>query len=93
MKMVSAAKYAKAERELKAARVYGQGAQALYNNIDVGKAVAVSEAGDAASGTTKPGNKKLLVLMTSDRGLCGGVHSSVSKVGWIGVWALLLLTD
>jgi len=79
MKMVSAAKYAKAERELKAARVYGEGAQAFYNNIDVGKAVAVSEGGDQA-GTPKPGNKKLLVLMTSDRGLCGAVHSSVSKM-------------
>jgi len=79
MKMVSAAKYAKAERELKAARVYGEGAQVFFNNIDVGKALVASEAGGEQAASGKTGNKKLLVLMTSDRGLCGAVHSSVSK--------------
>uniref|UniRef100_A0A915M1S5 F-ATPase gamma subunit n=1 Tax=Meloidogyne javanica TaxID=6303 RepID=A0A915M1S5_MELJA len=33
MKMVSAAKYAKAERELKGARIYGQGAQVFFENL------------------------------------------------------------
>ena len=35
MKMVSAAKYARAERDLKAARPYGQGAQAFYAAAEV----------------------------------------------------------
>ena len=35
MKMVSAAKYAKAERDLKAARPYGEGSQAFYEGAQV----------------------------------------------------------
>merc|ERR1719210_2926075 len=66
MKMVSAAKYARAERDLKAARPYGDGAQAFYEQAQV-------EAPEAA------GKKQLYVAMTSDRGLCGGVHSSICK--------------
>lgn len=65
MKMVSAAKYSKAERELKAARPFGVGAQAFYEKAEVqpdeGK------------------EKKLVVAISSDRGLCGAIHSSVSK--------------
>uniref|UniRef100_A0A7E4W1S1 F-ATPase gamma subunit n=1 Tax=Panagrellus redivivus TaxID=6233 RepID=A0A7E4W1S1_PANRE len=71
MKMVAAAKYAKAERDLKPARVYGEGARAFYDNIGAADATAT----EAASGN----KKKLLVLVTSDRGLCGGVHSSIAK--------------
>jgi len=66
MKMVSAAKYAKAERELKPARPYGEGAQSFYNHITSGE-------------ETKHKPKHLLVLMTSDRGLCGAVHTSIAK--------------
>ncbi len=35
MKMVSAAKYARAERDLKAARPYGEGAQKFYDSAEV----------------------------------------------------------
>ena len=35
MKMVSAAKYARAEKDLKAARPYGSGAQAFYEHAQV----------------------------------------------------------
>merc|ERR1711934_1152355 len=35
MKMVSAAKYARAERELKPARTYGLGAKAFYDRADI----------------------------------------------------------
>ncbi|MFH4980456.1 hypothetical protein AB6A40_007165 [Gnathostoma spinigerum] len=66
MKMVSAAKYSKAERELRGARAYGNGAQRFYENI-----------GAHELGPEK--TKHLLVLMTSDRGLCGAVHSSIAK--------------
>merc|ERR1712071_55001 len=65
MKMVSAAKYARAERELKNARPYGQGAAAFYEQVD------------AAEPEEK--KKRLLVAMTSDKGLCGAVHSSICK--------------
>merc|ERR1712018_915816 len=70
MKMVSAAKYARAERELKAARPYGTGAQVFYEQAKVG---------EEAKGAPEAAGKQLYVAMTSDRGLCGGVHSSICK--------------
>merc|ERR1711899_108591 len=66
MKMESAAKYARAERDLKAARPYGTGAQAFYEHAKVEEDEA-------------PAKKELYVALTSDRGLCGGVHSSICK--------------
>ncbi|XP_037616832.1 ATP synthase subunit gamma, mitochondrial isoform X1 [Sebastes umbrosus] len=65
MKMVAAAKYARAERQLKPARVYGAGAMALYEKADI-------KPEDKAS-------KHLIVGVTSDRGLCGAIHSNVAK--------------
>lgn len=63
MKMVSAAKFTRAERALKPARAYGIGANALYekNEVDV------------------KGEEEVIVALSSDRGLCGGIHSSISK--------------
>jgi len=65
MKMVSAAKYTKAERELKPARPYGLGSRAFYEKAEVTPVEG------------KP--KKIVIAMTSDRGLCGAVHSNVVK--------------
>lgn len=71
MKMVSAAKYARAERDLKNARSFGKGAQAFYRNAEL-------ETGEEeAAEIPKPGT--LILAITSDRGLCGAVHSSVAK--------------
>ncbi|XP_051249139.1 ATP synthase subunit gamma, mitochondrial isoform X3 [Dicentrarchus labrax] len=67
MKMVAAAKYARAERQLKPARVYGTGALALYEKAEI----KASEDKSA---------KHLLIGVTSDRGLCGAIHSGVAKV-------------
>uniref|UniRef100_A0A8C5ECW8 ATP synthase F(1) complex subunit gamma, mitochondrial n=1 Tax=Gouania willdenowi TaxID=441366 RepID=A0A8C5ECW8_GOUWI len=63
MKMVAAAKYARAERQLKPARVYGTGALALYEKAEI-KAPE-----DKAA-------KHLIIGVTSDRGLCGAIHSA-----------------
>lgn len=67
MKMVAAAKYARAERELKAARPYGVGAQAVYNSLELNEKTP-----------KKP--EHLVILMTSDRGLCGAVHSNIARM-------------
>lgn len=65
MKMVSAAKYARAERDLKQARPYGVGAQQFYEKAEV---------------TAKDDEpKKLYIAITSDRGLCGAVHTGVAR--------------
>ncbi|XP_051911548.1 ATP synthase subunit gamma, mitochondrial isoform X3 [Hippocampus zosterae] len=66
MKMVAAAKYARAERQLKPARVYGTGALSLYEKAEI----QVPE--DKAA-------KHLIIGVTSDRGLCGAIHSGVAK--------------
>ncbi|CAK6949946.1 ATP synthase subunit gamma%2C mitochondrial isoform X2 [Scomber scombrus] len=66
MKMVAAAKYARAERQLKPARVYGTGALALYEKAEI-KAPEDKTA------------KHLIVGVTSDRGLCGAIHSGIAK--------------
>lgn len=63
--MVSAAKYARAERELRPARTYGIGAKAFYQTAEV------------EQDKSKPNH--LVVALSSDRGLCGGIHSSVAK--------------
>jgi len=65
MKMVSAAKYARAERELRMARTYGNGAQEFYTKAEV------------TQDEKKPNH--LIVAMTSDRGLCGSVHSNIVR--------------
>ncbi|XP_035282119.1 ATP synthase subunit gamma, mitochondrial isoform X1 [Anguilla anguilla] len=65
MKMVAAAKYARADRALKPARVYGAGALALYEKADI-KA-------------PEDKNKHVIIGVSSDRGLCGAIHSNVAK--------------
>jgi F-type H+-transporting ATPase subunit gamma len=66
MKMVSAAKYSKAEKELKQMRSYGAAANAFYEKVEL---------------EPKEENRKkhLIIATTSDRGLCGAVHSSIVK--------------
>lgn len=66
MKMVSAAKYAKAERELKPARPYGIGAKTFYDKLEI-------------KAPEKEASPTLLVAITSDRGLCGAIHTSIVK--------------
>ncbi|KAL2102610.1 hypothetical protein ACEWY4_001778 [Coilia grayii] len=65
MKMVAAAKYARADKSLKPARVYGTGALALYEKAEI-------KAPEEKS-------KHLLIGVSSDRGLCGAIHTSVAK--------------
>lgn len=68
MKMVSAAKYSKAERDLKVARPYGVSAQAFYEKAEVNPEEQKKSEGE-----------QLIVAISSDRGLCGAIHTSISK--------------
>merc|ERR1712105_585891 len=65
MKMVSAANFARAGRDLRAARPLGAAAQSFYESAEVA--------------SDKEAPKELMVAMTSDRGLAGAVHSSINK--------------
>jgi len=65
MKMVSAAKFARAEKDLQAARPLGEAAAHFYSQAEV------------TCGLESP--KEIYVPITSDRGLAGGVHSNICK--------------
>ncbi|KAK0498720.1 ATPase, F1 complex, gamma subunit domain-containing protein [Armillaria luteobubalina] len=63
MKMIASARLAKAQRAMGAAKDYG-----------VANAEVFEQSKDEA-----PAPKKLFVVISSDKGLCGGIHSSVTK--------------
>ncbi|KAG2221762.1 hypothetical protein INT45_003402, partial [Circinella minor] len=64
MKMIASTKVNKAQRGMEAARAFGAASNSLYQNAET----KAAEDG-----------KTLFVATSSDRGLCGGIHSSVSK--------------
>jgi len=65
MKMVSAAKFARAERALKEAIAIGPSSTVATDKAGV-------EVDDAAE-------NQLLIAVSSDRGLCGGIHSGICR--------------
>eukprot|EP00043_Microstomoeca_roanoka_P000244 m.27259 g.27259 ORF g.27259 m.27259 type:complete len:296 (+) comp10208_c0_seq1:135-1022(+) len=65
MKMVSSAKFKRAEEALKLARPMGAAAQALTTKGGI-------------KAEEKPA-KRMIVAVSSDRGLCGGIHSGLAK--------------
>ncbi|PZC74730.1 ATP synthase subunit gamma, mitochondrial [Helicoverpa armigera] len=97
MKMVSASKFTKAERDLQAARPFGYAPRKFYemSQLVLGKVddddkdKKKKKAAAPPPPTTveqKPADKekekkmkRIYIAMTSDRGLCGGVHSGVAR--------------
>ncbi|KAJ3060712.1 atp3 gamma subunit of the F1 sector of mitochondrial F1F0 ATP synthase, partial [Quaeritorhiza haematococci] len=63
MKMIASTKMTKAQKAMDTARTYGQSAKAAYDQ----------------TATTSTFEKPIAVAVSSDRGLCGAIHSSVSK--------------
>ncbi|KAK7680393.1 hypothetical protein QCA50_016633 [Cerrena zonata] len=63
MKMIASTKLAKAQRAMVSGKEYG------IANAEVFKNAPADE----------PAKRKLIVVISSDKGLCGGIHSSVSK--------------
>jgi len=59
--------------------VYGEGAQAFFANVAAGEAPATTTMPATDAFGEVIGQKRLLILMSSDRGLCGSVHTSVAK--------------
>ncbi|KAG8897692.1 atp3 gamma subunit of the F1 sector of mitochondrial F1F0 ATP synthase, partial [Tulasnella sp. 403] len=64
MKMIAAARLSKAQRAVVGAKAYGAASAEVFKN---------SEAMEPEGAT------RLYVVISSDKGLCGGIHSSVSK--------------
>ena len=67
MKMVSAAKFAKAEKDLKVARPYGSALSEFDSKVEVDKIEPAQV------------KKHLVIAVSSDRGLCGAIHTSIVK--------------
>ncbi|KAI0783249.1 ATP synthase F1 gamma [Abortiporus biennis] len=63
MKMIASTKLTKAQRAMEAAKEYGSANSELFQHAPAQEA----------------GKRKLFVVISSDKGLCGGIHSSVSK--------------
>ncbi|KAF9358835.1 atp3 gamma subunit of the F1 sector of mitochondrial F1F0 ATP synthase [Mortierella sp. NVP85] len=64
MKMIASTKVNKAQRSMENARTYGRTSSAIYANSN---AVPLEN------------ESEIIVVSSSDRGLCGGIHSSVAK--------------
>ena len=66
MKIVASTKLTRAQRAMTASRAYGETSNAVFENAE-----------------TKPlegeDKKTLIVVASSDKGLCGGIHSGLSK--------------
>lgn len=74
MKMVSAAKLRRAQDRITQMRPYSQKLSEMLGHIVTGEAnIEIKLAAE------RPVNKVLVVLMTSDRGLCGGFNSNLIK--------------
>jgi len=66
MKMVAASRLARAQNSMKYAKAYGAANNAVFEQSEAAKSEAKVE-------------KILYIVTSSDRGLCGGIHSSVAK--------------
>ncbi len=76
MKMVSAAKLRRAQDAIIQMRPYAQKLQEMLSNI------AGNAEGDVnlSLATVRPVKKVLVIIITSDRGLCGGYNSNLIKL-------------
>ena len=64
--MVAASRLARAQRSMQDAKAYGAANNAVFEQSEASKSEAKVE-------------KILYIVASSDRGLCGGIHSSVAK--------------
>ncbi|PCH36766.1 ATP synthase F1 gamma [Wolfiporia cocos MD-104 SS10] len=63
MKMIASTKLAKAQRAMQAGKQYGVANSEVFQNAPA----------------EEPAKRKLFIVVSSDKGLCGGIHSSVTK--------------
>ena len=78
MQMVAAAKLRRAQESAEAARPYAERMEAVLGNLASG--VGSSPSAPRLLGGTGKDEVHLLVVATSERGLCGGFNSSIVKL-------------
>ncbi|MFT4898353.1 MAG: F-type H+-transporting ATPase subunit gamma [Flavobacteriales bacterium] len=75
MKMVSAAKLKKATDAITQMRPYAEKLQEILENLTSG----TEESSEGMYSVVRPEEKVLVVAVTSNRGLCGGFNSAITK--------------
>lgn len=82
MKMVAASKFGRAEKELRIARPFGSAASSecstVQNTTIICSYLELLDNSELEVDENKENH--LVIAVSSDRGLCGGVHSSIAKV-------------
>ena len=73
MKMVAASKLRRAQERIEKLRPYAEKLNTILQNVSSGTEV------DIAYATQREVNRVLVVVITSDRGLCGGFNNTVLK--------------
>lgn len=77
MKMVAAAKLRRAQEQAEAARPFSDRMERMLKSLAAG--IPTGAGGPALLAGTGKYNTYLLVVMTSDRGLCGGFNTSIVR--------------
>ena len=77
MKMVAAAKLRRAQEQAEAARPYSERMERMLKSLAAG--IPAGASGPALLAGTGTDDTHLLVVMTSDRGLCGGFNTSIVR--------------
>lgn len=68
MNMISSAKYAKAAKELDSARSFGAAGAGAVKSL--------------TEGAEAPAGNKVIILASSDRGLCGALHTNLARAAF-----------
>ncbi len=80
MKLVAAAKFAKASYAVTSSRPYSESFNAMVLNLVASSSTEIkSPLVKSSSSDQAEGKKSLLVLLSTDRGLCGGLNSNLFK--------------
>ncbi len=87
MQMVAAAKLRRAQESAEAARPYAARFNAVMGSLAAG--VGTSDSAPRLLAGTGKDDVQLLVVMTAERGLCGGFNSSIVKLARTRIEALL----
>lgn len=75
--MIASTKLARAQKAMDAGRIYGSATQSLYFFL---LQLAIFNHLKVSSLPLNVNSNQLLVAVSSDRGLCGAIHSSISKL-------------
>ena len=74
MKIVASTKLTRAQKAMVESRVYGETSNTVFDEAETAK--GLKESAETAGAEKQ---KSLLVVCSSDKGLCGGIHSGMTR--------------